>query len=197
MKIILWITSIVVIFKFVENLVNLLRTFRYEKLYNRYFNLYIKEPEKTRNQEEIRLVKKMFECRTQILTLFKKAGLEDIYVKITVPTGYGYVDHQHYSILENLTNIKTLGNVDIPITINKYFRITIGFFKEKMWEALNPLYWIKKVIFLPQEFIRYIGFPKELKTISIIGRAFNIIYWVAAIFLVILHLKLTLIVSDT
>ncbi len=197
------ITIFVVIFKFIENFVNLRKTYRYEKLYNRYCNLFTKESgEKTEqedifNDEEINLEKKLHEYRTQISAIFKKAELKDIYVTIAVPTGYGHGVHQQYSIFENLTSIKILGDVNIPITIKKYFRTTIGFFKVKMWEALNPLYWIKKVIFLPQELIRYIGFPKELKTVGIVVRILNIIYWLIIIFLAILHLKLTLIVSRT
>lgn len=61
--------------------------------------------------------------------------------------------------------------------IHKYTFQAAGEYRHRVLQCLNPVYWVKCVLFLPQRIIGYFDFNVE----SIATKIFNSLYWVVNI----------------
>ena len=55
--------------------------------------------------------------------------------------------------------------------------MAIGEYEHKCKETFNPFYWLKIIIFLPQNAIAYVGGNAD----GLLSKVFNFIYWIAGI----------------
>jgi hypothetical protein len=101
---------------------------------------------------------------------------------VMLPAGYNHVIQKEVELFENLTCMKTIGDISVPHTIRTFFSSSIGVFKARVKKSFNPLYWIDCLLFLPQNVMAYLGYPLEEKKINLIARVLNIVYWCFAFF---------------
>lgn len=114
----------------------------------------------------------LLQHKSQILQLFKGAGVKDSYVSYVQPVGYGYIGTGNISVFQNLGNARQ----DIAFCVFTFFEESIGTYRRRMWESLNPLFWIDSLINLPRNLLAYLGVPPE----SVITRILQLVYWLAA-----------------
>lgn len=111
----------------------------------------------------------VYETKDEAIKLFKQAGIEDSFIPVTQPMGYGRVASFKAS---------TFGNYPSPLNVFfspqlRMFSTATGVYKKKIFESINPLYWIELVIFFPKFIFQYLGISGETIVIKII----NLIYW--------------------
>lgn len=159
----------VVLLKFLYNLINYLENFRLYKIWTNYFDKLIKKKKcsnaitYTRNIEEH----------------FKLANISNASIPFSIPIGYGQVATSEATMFENIfANDKRV----IPY-INNAFLEARGFFKKRMLESFNPMYWLKLIIYLPKNIIKYLG----LNTDTIFTKIFQIIFWIADTLLFVIY----------
>ncbi|MBI2032336.1 MAG: hypothetical protein HYT09_01695 [Candidatus Levybacteria bacterium] len=109
------------------------------------------------------------EHRQQIVKLFKKAGLEDTNQPDVEPIGYGLVSTGSFSVYRNLALLRN----DIVIIINGQFREALGIYKQRIFEAFNPIYWVEQLIFLPRIIFSYLG----IKSTNVIVKSAQLIWF--------------------
>ncbi len=56
------------------------------------------------------------------------------------------------------------------------FHKSIGIYRSRMIDAINPIYWIEFVIYLPKNVFQYVGASPE----STLVKSTQIIYWLVA-----------------
>ena len=61
--------------------------------------------------------------------------------------------------------------------IQNYILQAAGEYKHRAWRCFNPVYWIKCVLFLPKNIIKYFGGDSE----SLFAKIINGIYWLIGI----------------
>jgi hypothetical protein len=76
-------------------------------------------------------------------------------------------------VFRNLSNRRE----DVVMLIVSMFHKAMGVYKSRMWETINPLYWIESIIFLPRQLFTYLRVPPESVLIKL-GQA---IYWLLCI----------------
>lgn len=122
---------------------------------------------------------KLTEGRSEVIQLFKEAGVEDALRPHVEPVGYGQIQTAQVSVMDNFPNSR---KDFVQITVSKFHQ-AIGTFKSRMWEALNPLYWIESVIMLPKTALTYVGVKPEHFSVKIL----QLIYWLTVFILTALY----------
>ena len=108
----------------------------------------------------------------QIVRIFKGAGVEDVTVSNVEFIGFGHFQSSRPSVFSNLTVTRE----DVVGAVLNMFYKSIGVYRSRMLETINPLYWVELIIFLPKQALNYIGIPPESAVIKIA----QIIYWMLA-----------------
>ena len=110
----------------------------------------------------------------EIIELLKKAGQQSSTITRVKPAGLGFAQTLHLDLFENITaNDQQFYNL-----IFSSFKQAIGVYKKRIYESVNPLYWIEFLIFLPQNLINYILGDEQHLTSNWIVRLLNAIYWI-------------------
>lgn len=135
---------IIPFYKITSNAFYLYRTCQIIRKYN-YWLLY------GDNYVELLEQKRIFE------KILSKADVNDKYLPITQPTGYGQLASFQSSII-----------AQFPSDLEAYAPITLkmlleakGIFKERILETFNPIYWIELAIFLPKHALMYLGIKPD------------------------------------
>lgn len=118
---------------------------------------------------------KFVENKQTVISLFKDAGLHDSHIPVAEPIGYSLVQPGMVSLFENFPN-NSPNMTKFTITM---FHEAIGVYKHRMIDAINPMYWISSIIFLPKNILIGIGVKPENISIKIL----QFLYWLAAIIL--------------
>jgi len=153
---------------FIKVILNLNNYYQIKKYYDKYIN-YIKDNNWKFN-----------EYQKKIIQLFEDADVEDSFVPVVEPVGYGHVTTATVSLFKNL-NITT---EDIVGLSQKAFHHAIGVYRQRMIDAINPLYWLKTILYLPKITFGYLGVKENNSVIKL----FQIIYWLCSIIIGILSL---------
>lgn len=109
----------------------------------------------------------------EIKALFKEAGIEDFMVIHQEFMGFGNYANIKLSGLDNMTS----NRLDIVTNVVRKFNETIGVFRKRYKDSLNPIFWIEYVIKLPQYLLEFFGVLPE----KIVVKIFLMIYWIIAI----------------
>lgn len=153
--------AIIFLYKLISSIIDFANIKRYQKMYLRYLN----------NAD----TSKIFENKSFVIELFKKAGIKDSFIPVSQPVGYGQVANINASVF---TMFPSNRNIFIP-TIMRNFSEAIGVYKRRMMECFSLLYWIKCVIFLPQKILIYLNVSAN----SIFIKMAQLIYWLLGIIL--------------
>ncbi len=120
------------------------------------------------------------EHRPQIVQLMKGAGITDKFVSDTKHIGYGLIQPYRLSVLDCMD----MERDDIFGLMTRNFHEAIGVYRSRMWETVNPLYWVEWIIYLPREVVGYFGVPEE----SFGVRVAQVIWWFISAVIVLLRL---------
>lgn len=77
--------------------------------------------------------------------------------------------------------------------INNLFIESHGYYRYLFLQNFNIFFWIKLIIFLPQNIITYLGLKPKKKSIKVI----NIIYWIFSIVFTIYNDEITTYIKET
>ena len=157
-KTVLSIFSVIILIKV---LINFQKYFRCKLLFRKY-KTYMKNPEW-----------EFLEFQPQIVSLLKDAGIEDSMVTVVQPIGYGNLQSSHVSVFSNISNRRS----DVVGMVQGKFHQALGVYRSRIFESVNPLYWIEFFINLPKRLLTYIGVPAE----SIVIKILQLLYWVIAL----------------
>ena len=108
----------------------------------------------------------------QIVRIFKSAGVEDFTVSNVKAIGFGHFQSSRPSVFNNLE----VKREDIVSLVQRMFYQSIGVYRSRMYETINPLYWIELIVFLPKHALNYIGLSLD----SVVIKTTQIIYWALA-----------------
>lgn len=162
----LLIVPIVAIVFALDNLLNYIKTARYLRLYMDFVNT---KADKNTFADVIPLTKK----------IMSKAEIPDYTITVRTPASYPY------STQLSLQSEPTHGLNDKEI-FSKYCIMlsqTKTVFKSRMWNYLNPIEWLKFLIFLPSNLLKYFNV-----TSSTAYKLVQVIYWATAAVLAILKI---------
>ena len=112
---------------------------------------------------------KIVEHSLQIVKLFEDAGVEDATVTHVEEIGYGNLQSSRPSVFRNIS----IKRQDIASHVVTMFHQAIGVYRSRMIETINPLFWIETIIFLPRQFMKYLGVSSE----SLATKILQAIYW--------------------
>lgn len=112
---------------------------------------------------------KLEENKHEIIDLLITAGIEDSKVPYIEPVGYGYVVNTFASVLDNIS----IRREDIVDHFLKMLHNAIGVYRKRIFEALNPFYWIETIVFLPRAIFTYLGVSQS----NIAIRIAQVVWW--------------------
>lgn len=130
------------------------------------------------------------------LSLFKEAGLEDSYVRVTTKSGLilrtalqdiPQYQQQTISVFSNLTFI----HPDVNPHVIGLFMKSKGVFRNRLKESINPLFWIQYTLTLPTYLLEYLGVKEGKLVIKLV----QVIYWVAGMIKLLHDLELIILPS--
>lgn len=114
---------------------------------------------------------KLRESSGQVVKLFKEAGVKDSHVSVAQHIGFGKLSIKEVSVFANFPNSRE----DFAAPFLAMFLQAIGTYRARMFESLNPLYWIEAVIYLPRTVLCYLDLPAEGTGAKILQLA----WWIA------------------
>lgn len=144
-----------IIYRFLLNLYKYKRSEYFLQRYNSWF--------KTKDWELVQYQK-------EVVELFKKAEIEDSSFPVVEPVGYGQMISTTTSVFLNFPS----QNQQCATLLIGSFHKAIGVYRRRMWQSLNPLWWLEYLIFLPVHFFRYLGVTTE----AIFTKIIQLIYWI-------------------
>lgn len=160
-----WKIFIIIIlgFMFFRLFDNLIKLRSLKKLFAGY-KKYIKDPNVSFNEK-----------KPQIIKLFRQAKIEDFAINRLEPKGYGHLLNVQAKGFSNLNLI----DGEVITIITQKFHEAIGVFKSRIYEVINPLFWIEFLLKLPTYILEYIGLEEKGK----LSKFLQIIYWIIGIIL--------------
>lgn len=137
---------IIVSIKLVLNLFRLLETYHL-------FRIFKKQP------------KNIYQYTPFVTSLFNSAGTNQVIIATSRASGLNQGRHDYISNL--------LGDKDSYYSLVIIFQKTIGVYKYRLQQAINPFYWL----FLPKYIFQYLGKPIQTP----LEMLFNLIYWLVTV----------------
>lgn len=129
--------------------------------------------------QDNKLVYNLFGKKTLLKDFAKKAKIDNIYIPLVRPVGYGQIVNSTYSVIDNFPS-----RLEADATVVNRLLLEIkGFFKEQMIQAINPIYWINAMIFLPSTITQYLGIKED----NIFNKLFQLIAWIISAILIALY----------
>jgi len=113
---------------------------------------------------------KLRESRGQVVKLFREAGVEDSFVSHAQHIGYGKLSIKEVSVFANFPNSRE----DFAAPLLAMFLESIGTYRARMLESLNPLYWIEAIVYLPRTVMGYLDLPTKGTGIKIL----QLVWWI-------------------
>ncbi len=150
--------AFVVLYKFFLNLFRFFRTKHFLDWYSSWL--------KTKEWD-------LVQYQAEVVELFKKANVTDASVPVVEPVGFGRVMTTTTSIFINFPS-QDLNTATLLISC---FHKAIGVYRRRIWQSINPFWWIEFLIFLPVNVINYLGLSSE----NITTKIFQLIYWVIGV----------------
>ena len=105
----------------------------------------------------------------KIIKLFQDANVKDNVVHAVEPVGYGQLLTGNVSVFNNIANRRE----DVVESVYSKFHQSIGIYRSRMWDAINPLYWVEFILMLPKQLLSYLGVKPESVGIKVA----QLIYW--------------------
>lgn len=114
--------------------------------------------------------------------LFLRGGVQNSLISFTQPAGYGYIESGHAKLFDNMGSLRQ----DVAALMFKSLSTAEGTYRTRLFECFSPLYWIESVIFLPKNFIAYLGLNEN----SIAVKLLQVVYWIVTPLLIAFRVSL-------
>lgn len=155
----------VVLYKLISNFVALMRTKKLRKGYVAWLN--------GSNPDYVTY-------KFEILHLFKKAAIEDMKFVTTENIGEGLINTGSRSVFTNFFSLHPTVRIGVTLMFNDAY----GVYRKRMIDAINPLYWIDFIVFLPKNIFGYLNIDLEKNFNKIINLLLTAIWWILSIFFI-------------
>lgn len=175
MKFLIYIFIFSFFYKFLKNTYYY---FRIKKLFSYFVTIASEKAEDINN--------KAFETKSEVIELFKKAGIEDKIVPVARSLGYNHAVRYNSSAFDSYPNNRE----DFFYVYVRMFDEAKGTFKYRAKEVLNPFYWTELILFAPKNLLNYIGATPEARSGKILNVILTSIYWFFGIFIAIFKDKI-------
>lgn len=103
--------------------------------------------------------------------------------------------NQIQNYLYSVPNLNALGNIFDEYKqqqIEISFIQAYGYYKHKFLLNFYPFYWLKIIVFLPQNILKYLKFNFNKSLI----RLFNVVYWILGLFYTIYNNEINAIIKE-
>lgn len=168
-KVILRFSLLIIIFalvKFAYNGINYLRTKELFEIYKHWiFN---------DNYNS-----KCLQSKQEVLSLFKKANVKDHVLMISQSIQNDRVCDTPVSVFEAFP----LKNESVIVNTIGIFEETIGCFKFRMFQAINPIYWVEVIVFFPKYLLNYFNIDINNAVSKILNLVLTAIWWLLCLIL--------------
>lgn len=161
---ILFIFTCILGYKILKNLVNF---YRLKKLYSYFLTI-------TTNEVN----NKAYETKVEVISLFELAGIKDGFIPVAQPIGYNFVKEMKLSLFDNYPSKK---EIFYPHYL-RMFDFAFGVFKYRIFEAINPIFWIDTVVFAPKAILNYLGMEPETRSFKLLNLILTGFYWLWLLF---------------
>ncbi len=125
------------------------------------------------------------------LSIFKEAGLEDSFVRVTTKsdlvlrTAMQDIPQYHQQSISVFKNL-TFNHKDVIPAVNGLFMKSKGIFRHRLKETINPLHWIQFIINLPSYLMKYLGLGES----NIFMKLTQLVYWILGMVKMLHDLKI-------
>lgn len=115
---------------------------------------------------------KLTESKQKFRSLIENANVDDSHIPYTEWTGYGHYATINASVLRNFPH----NDAQIAsLTISKIDE-AIGVYKSRVFNTINPLYWIQLIIYLPRRVLFNLGYKKN----NFFVKLLQCIWWIVS-----------------
>lgn len=114
----------------------------------------------------------IFKKTSEVIDLFKKAKIKDIYILTT--TDRGFISLSFFNSFPS--HFKEQASA-----AQKYFYIAEGTFSKNIKDCINPLYWIDLIVFAPKYIFEYLEITSNNFFIKFLKLFFTIIFWIISV----------------
>lgn len=114
-----------------------------------------------------------FETKAEVIELFKRAGIRDRAIPEIELLGYGKAVPYNASAFNSYPNVRK----KFFIVYTLMFDESIGTFKRRIKESINPLYWIDLIIFAPKKILDYLELDPKSRSTKILNLVLTFVYW--------------------
>lgn len=167
-----WLVIFIVLYKLASNIFKLIRCIKLANEYNQFL----------RGSDS----NNVYHSTQEVKSLILGAGVEDMVVPVMQPAGFGMVHSMKPSVLGQYPS----NDVRFAYSTIRMFEQAIGVYKHRIYETINPLYWIDLIIWLPRNFLNYLGITVTSVGSKLICSIFQIIYWALSIAYIYYHAEM-------
>lgn len=107
--------------------------------------------------------------KNKIRNYIKNAGVKDKHIAVVQELGYGQLASSKISVLDNILNRRE----DIAQIAMESLLEAKGNYWSRFVNSINPLYWLKIILFIPKHTLSYLGVDQD----KIIVKIFQLLYW--------------------
>lgn len=126
--------------------------------------------ERWNSQPSDQLSQRVLQTKSQTIKLLEDAGVKSPHLPIVQPMGYGQLASFSASAYLNYPSQYQ----DLVIGMLSAMQEGIGVYKTRMFDAVNPFYWIKAVVYLPVNALKSIGINHD----SVLSKILQGLYWI-------------------
>lgn len=121
---------------------------------------------------------RIYETKAEVISLFKLAGIKDGFIPVVQPAGYNFVAEMKLSLFNSYPSKK---EIFYPHYL-RMFDFAFGVFKYRIFEAINPIFWIDTVVFAPKAILNYLGMEPETRSFKLLNLILTGFYWLWLLF---------------
>jgi len=170
----LFLFGFLFLFKLINNLIEYIRCKHY---LNKYYDFMSKE-----------ITWEFEELVPQIKELFKNAGIQDASFPHAQLAGCNQVFTGAASVLSNITHPR----IEIRFSVIQMFHRAIGVYRSRILDTINPLYWIRLIVYLPKRLLSYVGVSPD----RILVKVSQVVYWGLTFIYVIFETEINQFLKD-
>lgn len=107
--------------------------------------------------------------KNKIVNYIKNAGVKDKHIPVVQPLGYGQIASANASVFDNILNQRE----DVARMAMSSLLEAKGNYWSRFINSINPLYWMRIILFLPKSILSYLGVESD----RVIVKILQLIYW--------------------
>lgn len=116
------------------------------------------------------------ERKSKLKELLKEAKISNKVIPTSKSIGFGHFTPIDLNIIENFL----VRNEAVASVFRQLIFEAIGYFKDKMRESFNPLFWLNLIVFLPRNILFYLGVKADF---DVLIKLLQLIYWICMVVL--------------